>query len=274
MTDRYAVVGNPIGHSKSPWIHAAFARQTGEDLRYEALLAPLNGFVPTVREFFDAGGRGINVTVPFKEEAFRLAGALSVAAERAGAVNTLWQDDRGLIRGDNTDGIGLLRDITHNHGFPIGGARVLLLGAGGAARGVLGPLLDAGPASLVIANRTLAKAEQLRALFAEHQELNTASFDALAGQYDLIINGTSASLSDAALNLPAAVTMGSKSLAYDMVYGRQTPFLQWAAAQGARTSDGLGMLVEQAAAAFAIWRGVTPDTRPVLAQLREQLAQS
>jgi len=272
--DRYAVIGNPIAHSKSPRIHAAFAAQTGQALRYEALLAPLDGFAATVLAFRAAGGRGMNVTVPFKLEAFALAERLSPRARAAGAVNTLAFGADGIF-GDNTDGAGILRDITVNLGCPLGGRRVLLLGAGGAARGALLPLLDAAPASLTIANRSAAKAAALAAEFAGAGPLKPTGggFGELAGlHFDVVINATSASLSDAAPELPPGL-YAPGSLAYDMMYGRgDTPFLAAARRQGAAVlADGLGMLVEQAAESFALWRGVRPDTAPVLTELRAAL---
>jgi shikimate dehydrogenase len=264
MTDRYAVFGNPIAHSKSPRIHGLFARQTGQDLAYEAILAPLDGFAASVRGFAAAGGCGANVTVPFKEEAFRLATALTPRAEAAGAVNTLsFAGD--AIRGDNTDGAGLVRDIAHNLGVTIAGRRILIVGAGGAARGVILPLLEQRPAAIFVANRTAARAEQLAATF----KVEGGGFEALAGRtFDIVINATSAGLSGAVLPVPTfAFTPGC--LAYEMLYGRETPFMAQARAAGATVADGLGMLVEQAAEAFFVWRGVRPDTAPVMAALRE-----
>jgi shikimate dehydrogenase len=269
MTDRYCVFGNPIGHSKSPTIHAAFARQTGEDMSYEAVLAPLDDFVATVRRFADAGGRGANVTVPFKEEAFRLAKRRTPRAELAGAVNTLVFSPQGIL-GDNTDGVGMMHDITVNLGCPIAGKRVLLLGAGGAARGVVGPLLDARPASLVIANRTEAKTHVLAKHFKALGAVSGSDYPDLAGQlFDVVINATSASLDGTMPALPDGI-FAPGSLAYKMMYGqRDTPFEIFARNQGAHTfSDGLGMLVEQAAEAFHLWRGVRPEGIPVLAMLR------
>ena len=264
MTDRYAVVGNPIAHSKSPAIHALFAKQTGQDMEYAALLAPLDAFEAMVREFAAADGRGLNVTVPFKEQACRLADALTPRARAAGAVNTL-SLDAGRIAGDNTDGAGLVADITRTLGFGIAGKRVLLLGAGGAARGVILPLLDCGPRRLVIANRTADKA---KALAGEFQGCAGAGFAEVADTFDLVINATSAGLSNAELPLSRGV-FAPGCLAYDMVYGKATPFILQAAAAGARCADGLGMLVEQAAEAFFVWRGVRPATAPVLAALRQ-----
>jgi shikimate dehydrogenase len=262
MTDRYCVFGNPIAHSKSPRIHALFARQTGQDLAYAAILAPLDGFAAAAREFAASGGRGANVTVPFKEEAFRLATALTARAEAAGAVNTLSFSGES-IRGDNTDGAGLVRDIAHNHGFAIAGRRVLLLGAGGAARGVILPLLEQMPAGIFVANRTAAKAVQLAEAFG----VEGGGFESPAGrQFDLVINATSAGLADAALPLPDGV-FAPGCLAYEMLYGRETPFMAQARAAGATVADGLGMLVEQAAEAFFVWRGIRPDTSAILAEL-------
>jgi shikimate dehydrogenase len=262
--DRYAVFGNPVAHSRSPRIHALFAAQTGQALTYEAVLAPLDGFAASVRGFAAAGGRGANVTVPFKEEAYRLATRLSERARAAGAVNTLCFSGADVF-GDNTDGAGLVRDITGNLGQAIAGRRVLLLGAGGAARGVILPLLAEAPAALVLANRTAGKAVALAAGF---PGLAAGGFADLGGRaFDLVINATSAGLADAELPLPTGV-FAPGCLAYEMVYGRQTPFMSQAAAAGATTADGLGMLVEQAAEAFALWRGLRPDTRPVLQALR------
>ncbi|AAZ98457.1 shikimate 5-dehydrogenase [Thiobacillus denitrificans ATCC 25259] len=264
MTDRYAVFGHPIAHSKSPQIHAAFARQTGQDMCYEAILAPLEGFTESIARFAAQGGRGANVTVPFKEEAFRLADRLTPRAERAGAVNTLMFDADGIL-GDNTDGTGLVADLTGNLKRPLATRRILLVGAGGAARGVIAPLLEQAPAELVIANRTVSRAEQLAELF--DGRLRACGFDALDTPFDVVINATAASLAGELPPLPPQV-FGTGALAYDMMYGRDTPFLAFARAHGADTADGLGMLVEQAAEAFHLWRGVRPDTAPVIAALR------
>ncbi|QLC73049.1 shikimate dehydrogenase [Pseudomonas sp. LPB0260] len=270
--DRYGVFGNPIGHSKSPLIHRLFAAQTGQQLSYEALLAPLDDFAGFARAFF-VEGRGANVTVPFKEQAFQLADALSDRARRAGAVNTLMKRDDGSLLGDNTDGAGLVRDLTVNAGCELRGKRILLLGAGGAVRGVLEPLLAQQPAVLVIANRTVAKAEQLASEFADLGPLVASGFDWLDAPVDLIINGTSASLAGELPPIAPSLIAPGHTLCYDMMYARQaTAFNRWAAEHGAaRTLDGLGMLVEQAAEAFCLWRGVRPDSAPVLAELRRQL---
>lgn len=274
-TDRYAVIGNPIAHSKSPLIHAAFARQTGQSMGYDALLAPLDGFALTVEAFRASGGRGANVTVPFKLEAFDLAQTRSPRAQAAGAVNTL-RFDADAIFGDNTDGAGLVRDLAHNLGCQLANVRILLVGAGGAARGVILPLLAEQPAALALANRTASKAHALAAAvreFAEAEELEACGLEELAGQrFDLVINATAASLADEAPALPAHL-YAEGALAYDMMYGQgDTPFLRAARADGAhRLADGLGMLVEQAAESFFVWRGVRPDTGPVLAELRHAL---
>lgn len=271
--DRYGVFGNPIAHSKSPMIHRLFAAQTGEQLSYEALLAPLDDFAGFARHFFVAG-KGANVTVPFKEQAFQLADSLTARARRAGAVNTLKKRDDGSLLGDNTDGAGLVRDLTVNASFDLHGKRILLLGAGGAVRGVLEPLLAQQPAALVIANRTLAKAEQLACEFADLGPVVACGFDWIDAPVDLIVNGTSASLAGELPPLSASLIRPHHTLCYDMMYAKQpTAFNRWAAEQGAaRTLDGLGMLVEQAAEAFFLWRGVRPDSEPVLAELRRSLA--
>jgi shikimate dehydrogenase len=271
--DHYGVFGNPITHSKSPLIHRLFAAQTGQSLSYEPLLAPLEDFVGFVRAFF-VNGRGANVTVPFKEQAFRLVDQLTARAQRAGAVNTLMKLDDGRLLGDNTDGAGLVRDLTVNAGLSLTGKRILLLGAGGAVRGVLEPLLAERPAALVIANRTVAKAEQLAREFADLGPIMASGFDWLDESVDLIINGTSASLAGDVPPIAASLIQPGHTLCYDMMYAKQaTAFNAWAAAQGAaQTLDGLGMLVEQAAEAFALWRGLRPQSAPVLAHLRELLS--
>jgi len=273
MTDRYAVIGNPIAQSKSPQIHAAFARQVGHDLVYEAILAPRDGFAAAVAGFREAGGKGLNVTVPFKLDAFALATERTERAEQAGAVNTL-QFDGASALGDNTDGAGLVRDIGDRLGFALRGKRVLLMGAGGAARGVVLPLLREGPESIVIANRTVEKALALERRFATYGHVDAGDYARLAGRsFDLVINATSASLTG---ELPplAPGTFAPGSLAYDMVYGSEpTRFLVEAGRQGAaQLADGLGMLLAQAAESFLLWRGVRPDIRPVLAMLRGRQA--
>ncbi len=267
--DRYAVVGHPIAHSKSPFIHQAFAAQLQQRIDYRKIdLAPPD-FRAWVAGFFAGGGGGLNVTVPFKEEAFRMAQCLTDRARLAGAVNTLWQDAEGRIHGDTTDGVGLVADL-QREAVPLPGAKVLILGAGGAVRGVLQPLLMAGVASVTLTNRTFDKAQSLVALFPAATPIQAVPMAALAdSQWDLIINGTSAGL-NASLPPVSAAIFASGPVVYDMLYGTElTPFLQWAQAGGARhVIDGLGMLVGQAAESFAIWRGLRPDVGPVLSALR------
>jgi len=271
--DRYAVVGHPIAHSRSPQIHAAFAAQTGQRLAYDRLLAPLDGFAATVADFRAQGGRGLHVTVPFKLEAAALADTLTPRAAAAGAVNTLVFSDEGVL-GDNTDGVGLVRDLEGRLACPLAGRRVLLLGAGGAARGVVLPLLEAGVASIGVFNRTRDRARELVAAFGQAPRTSAlaALDDCPSSGIDLIINATSAGLHDSAPAVPHACLAGAQ-LAYDMVYGaRPTAFLREAGEAGcARVSDGLGMLVEQAAESFRLWRGVLPDTAPVYARLRAEI---
>ena len=274
MTDQYAVIGNPVAHSKSPAIHAEFARQTGQDLAYSTLFAPLDGFVATVMAFRDGGGKGLNVTLPFKHEAWRLAGELDALARQAGAVNTL-KFGNGKITGFNTDGIGLVRDLQKNLSCELKGTDILLMGAGGASYGVVEPLLRERPRRLVIANRTTDKAHALGAHFDSLRTLaeaglSASSYDALAGsRFDLIINATSAGLANAMPPLPPDI-LTADALAYDMVYGVATPFLQYAKEKGVRVADGTGMLVEQAAESFFIWRGVRPQTAGVIALLKKR----
>lgn len=271
--DHYVVFGNPIGHSKSPLIHRLFAEQTGEQLEYETLLAPLDDFTGTAQAFFKKGS-GANVTVPFKEQAFRLADSLTERAQRAGAVNTLRKGLDGRLLGDNTDGAGLVRDLTVNAGVSLQGKRILLLGAGGAVRGALEPLLAEKPAVLVIANRTVEKAEQLAHLFEDLGPVFASGFDWLEEPVDVIINATSASLAGELPPISPSLIQPGHTVCYDMMYGKEpTPFCRWATEHGAAQSlDGLGMLAEQAAEAFYLWRGVRPDTAPVLSELRRQLA--
>jgi len=274
--DRYAVLGNPVAHSQSPFIHAAFARQTGEPVAYERVLCPLDGFEAAVRAFQAEGGRGCNVTVPFKFDAPRLARHCSERAQLAEAANVLRFDVDGWSA-DNTDGIGLLRDIEQGAARPLRGQRVLLVGAGGAGAGVLGPLLEAGPARLRVLNRRVERAQALvqrhRPLAAEHGvDLSAAGLDDPGGVYDVVINASASSLHGQALPLPASV-LAPAALAVDLMYGPPARgFLDWAATAGAQGRDGLGMLVEQAAEAFWFWRGVRPRTAPVLQALRDRLA--
>jgi shikimate dehydrogenase len=270
MRDRYAVLGNPVAHSKSPRIHTLFAEQTGQDIEYSRILVEPGGFSAAVAEFVDRGGKGVNITVPFKEAAWRLAHTRSQRAEHAGAVNTLVLDRNGQHFGDNTDGIGLVRDLRNNHGARLQDKRILLLGAGGAARGVIEPLLQERPALLVIANRTAEKAVNLARHFCSLGHTEGCGLPDVAGQrFDIIINATAASLSDAVPDIdPGVIT--AQSWCYDMMYGKEmTTFMQWADSHGAGTvMDGLGMLVEQAAESFYLWRKVRPDSTPVIATLR------
>jgi len=276
LTDRYAVIGHPVAHSRSPRIHALFAQSVGHAIEYGLILGEPRHFREAVDRFRAAGGRGVNVTVPFKLDAFELASERTGRATQAGAVNTLAFDGARVI-GDNTDGAGLVRDIVRNRGFAIAGKRVLLMGAGGAARGVVLPLLDEQPASLAIANRTAAKAQALAERFATHAiGVRGGGYDAFASErFDLVINATSASL---ARQLPALPehAFAPEALAYDMVYGEAArPFLMHALGLGASAAaDGLGMLVEQAAESFWLWRGVRPPTAPVLERLRADLARA
>jgi len=272
MTDRYAVMGNPIAHSKSPRIHALFAQQTHQDLSYEALFVPLDGFAAAVAEFRAAGGKGLNVTVPFKQEAWSLKVEHTGRARRAGAVNTLWFRDDGTTLADTTDGVGLVRDLTDNHHITLAAKQILILGAGGAVRGVVEPILAEHPTRVVIANRTPGKARELAVLFGEMGAIHGCGFDSLAGQqFDLVINGTAASLEGEVPPLPDDLLADNASC-YDMMYGAtRTPFQRWATAHGvAQALDGLGMLVEQAAEAFTIWRGVRPQTATVVVAVRQE----
>ncbi|GHC16297.1 shikimate dehydrogenase [Aidingimonas halophila] len=267
MTERYCVFGHPVGHSRSPSIHSAFAAQHGATIDYTAIEAPLDDFAGAWQAFTNTGGVGANVTVPFKEEAFRLADTLSERAKRAGAVNTLSLTSAGTTQGDTTDGVGLVRDLEH-HGVALKDSHVLILGAGGAVRGVLEPILATGPASVLIANRTAMKARALAADFQDMGSVEGGGFDTVSGAYDLVINGTSASLAGDLPPLPDSL-FASNGTAYDMMYGAEpTVFLQWARERSARTLDGLGMLVEQAAESYYLWRGKHPDTRAVLEALR------
>ncbi len=272
--DKYVVAGNPVEHSQSPFIHGEFARQTGQAMEYGRLTVPLDGFVGAIRALAEGGARGCNITVPFKFQAFELAARRTPRAELAEAANVLRFDAAGWL-GDNTDGVGLVNDIERNAEVPLAGARVLLIGAGGAAAGALGPLLAAGPAEIVLANRTLAKAN---ALVARHRAaasrtlLSAATLDHCGRDFDIVINASASSLQGAAVPV-SPVTLAPGALALDMMYGAAAaPFLTWADEHGARGRDGLGMLVEQAAAAFELWRGVRPATAPVLAALRERMA--
>ncbi len=271
--DRYAVFGHPISHSKSPRIHALFAQQTGEGVDYTAQDVSAERFAGQLREFVDGGGKGLSCTVPLKELAWRVADENSGRADRAKAVNTLVVGRDGRLYGDNTDGAGLLRDLTVNLGVSFVGREVLLLGAGGASRGILGPLLDGKPHRLVIANRTLAKAETLVGEFSGLGPVSAVSFDSLAGHsFDLILNATAASLSGDLPPLPVGI-LSRGGVCYDLAYGSQpTPFVRWGQDAGAGLSaDGIGMLVEQAAEAFFLWRGKRPQTRDVIELLKAEI---
>ncbi len=274
---RYAVIGNPVAHSRSPAIHAAFARETGQSLTYERLLCPMDGFEDAVRRFAAEGGHGCNVTVPFKFDTLRLAAHCSERAQRAGAGNVLRFDPDGGWFADNTDGVGLVRDIEANAGFAIAGQRVLLVGAGGAGAGVLGPLLERRPALIVVANRTAGKARSLVASHAAWARQHGAALDAVpldqpGSAYDIVLNASATSLQGQASPVPASV-LAPGALALDLMYGPAAePFLAWARGAGAVPRDGLGMLVEQAAEAFFVWRGVRPSTAPVLQLLRDEIA--
>jgi len=273
MTDRYAVFGNPINHSKSPEIHKAFAQNTNQDLTYEAICVPTDQFEHYVTDFLSGNGRGLNITIPFKQEAWALSQELSPRAALAGAVNTLYRNADGALCGDNTDGIGMVRDIIRNHGGQIAGKKVLILGAGGAVRGVLQPVLEEKPSRLVIANRTEAKAHELASLVSDFGNVSGCGYDTLAEEcFDLVINGTAASLQGEVPPIPEQA-LAEGVWCYDMMYAAQpTAFCLWAAEQGAeKVMDGLGMLVEQAAASFQIWRGVEPDSKKVINKIRQAL---
>lgn len=272
--DHYAVMGNPISHSRSPQIHEQFAKQTDQNLIYQAIESPLDQFPKMVEQFRAEGGLGLNVTVPFKQEAWDMSAQRSEIAERAGAVNTLCFEEDGTITGHNTDGLGLVRDIIHNYDQTIEGKRVLILGAGGAVRGVLEPLLNENPASCVIANRTVSKAEELAELFSdlasEQGLVEAKKYSDLDGlEFDLIINGTSASLDGKLPPLPDNL-LAKNAMCYDMMYSKEpTAFVNWGVEQGATFSvDGLGMLIEQAAESFYLWRGVRPETNSVISLFR------
>lgn len=270
MLDLYAVIGNPVSHSKSPSIHSAFALQTNQAMEYIALLSPIDGFKTTVENFRQQGGKGLNVTVPFKLEAYQLSTRLTERARIAQAVNTLKFEGNEVL-GDNTDGVGLVRDIELNLLIPIAAKRVLLLGAGGAARGVILPLLQKEPALLAIANRTIDKAKTLQEQFMTYGNIVAGDFLQFSEeQFDIIINATSASLHNELPDIPSR-TFTRAGLAYDMMYNQEelTPFLKFAQQHGARQlADGIGMLVEQAAESFFVWRNVKPQTKPVIAMLK------
>ncbi len=272
MTERYAVFGNPIKHSKSPQIHQLFAEQTGQDMVYTKELVAEDQFTQAASAFFSEQGKGLNITVPFKLDAYHFAGQLSIRARQAGAVNTLILQSDGSVLGENTDGIGLVRDLKQNLHWLIKGKKVLMLGAGGAVRGVLGPLLKEEPAELCIANRTVEKAQLLAKSFSENGKIHACGFGELQSNvFDLVINGTSASLSQDLPPLPDQL-LTTGACCYDMMYGAEkTVFLQWAEQRGAAVADGLGMLVEQATESFFLWRGLQPETAPVIDAIRATL---
>lgn len=273
MTDLYAVIGNPIGHSRSPRIQRAFALATQQDMTYEAILSPLDGFRQVVTDFFAADeGKGLNITLPFKEQAYELSEVKSHRATQAGAVNTLMKGKDGRLYGDNTDGVGLVRDMTHNLGWTLEGKRILVVGAGGAVRGVLGTLLAQNPSQLWVANRTYSKAQNLANIFRAYGNIDALRFDEIAAQsVDIIINGSSSSLKGELPPLAEGI-LAQGACAYDMAYGKvELPFLVWAKAQQATLSDGLGMLVEQAAESFFIWREIRVESVSLLAELRDEL---
>ena len=269
--DQYAVFGNPISQSKSPPIHTEFTRQTSQSLEYSAQLVEVGGFDTAADAFFGAGGKGLNITTPFKGDAYSYANTLTARARRAGAVNTLALQEDGSILGDTTDGVGLVRDMTQNLGWSIEDKKVLILGAGGAVRGVLEPLLAANPQSVTIANRTASKAKSLARGFAPLGRTSGRGLDKLNERFDLVINGTSVNLSKESMGLPTEI-ISAKSCVYDMAYGAEhTAFIQWAESLEAQTSDGLGMLVCQAAESFRIWRGTLPETESLIAELRAEM---
>lgn len=271
--DQYGVMGNPITHSKSPQIHTMFAQQTGQRLEYNAIHVDLGGFDQAVGNFDASGGKGLNITVPFKQDAFALVDEVSDRAKRAGAVNTItFRNDKRL--GDNTDGVGLVNDLMHNHQMTLQGKRILLMGAGGAARGVLAPVLACHPKILVIANRTPDKAVALAQVFVDLGKVSGCGYHELGEQqFDIVINATAASLQGELPPLPDNL-LAENSACYDMMYGKTTPFMQWANEHGAQQIlDGLGMLVEQAAESFYLWRGVRPKTAPVIAALRQRVTE-
>jgi shikimate dehydrogenase len=264
-------MGNPVRHSKSPQIHAAFARQTGQNIHYHAILVAEGKFPDALAAFQAQGGKGLNITVPFKHDAWEVADHLSEKAKRAHAVNTLWFDNNGKRHGDTTDGVGLIRDLVNNHGISLAGETVLVLGAGGAVRGILDPLFDQNPARVVIVNRTLTRAEGLADAFSDRGVVTACSYEDLSGQqFRFVINGTAASLHGEVPPLPDDL-LGKDAFCYDLMYANtDTVFIEWAQSHGTvRAHDGLGMLVEQAAESFFIWRGIRPETAPVIDMLRK-----
>ncbi len=266
----YAVFGNPIKHSKSPQIHSLFAKQKGIELNYQAIEVPIGQFSEYLNLFASQKGKGLNITVPFKEDAFALCNTLTERARLSGSVNTIWFDDKSIIHGDTTDGKGLINDLTINNALDLYNKSILVLGAGGSVRAILKPLCELKPKNIVIANRTVSKAEQLAKIFSDHGNLQSSSYEELSSPFDLIINGTSLSLNGKLPSISES-TIDSRTSCYDLMYSdTETIFMKWAEKQGAsKVIDGLGMLVEQAAESFMIWHGVMPDTTPVIKMLRE-----
>lgn len=269
--DNYCVMGNPVAHSKSPLIHSSFAEQTSQNIHYQSILVQEGDFKIALAQFIQQGGKGLNITVPFKGDAWQASRAnCTDRANKAQAVNTIWFGPQGECHGDNTDGIGLVRDLTINHQVTLAGTNILILGAGGAVRGILAPVIDEKPESIVIANRTLAKAKQLQELFSYMGNVLACNYKDLSGQtFDVIINGTSASLQNELPPIPDDLPVNG-SCCYDMMYSdKDTPFVTWAMqSHAAKAIDGLGMLVEQAAESFYLWRGIKPDAQPVIKMLR------
>jgi len=268
--NKYAVIGNPIQHSLSPTIHAQFAKQIGLSMSYEKILAPLDGFSITAKNFVSSGALGFNITVPFKVQAYDLVDEFTLNAKTAGAVNTI-KVENDTLYGENTDGIGLVNDLCNNLQQSIRGKDILILGAGGATQGILLSLLECHPERILVANRTKSRSLKLASNYSEYGKVCGFGLDQIkAKPVDIIINATSASLEDKILEIPAAVATGA--LCYDLMYGRQTPFMQWAKENSAlEVADGLGMLVEQAASAFSFWHGITPETKEVIKSLRETI---
>lgn len=269
-TDNYCLAGNPVSHSKSPLIHSAFAEQTGQDLFFQLICVERDRFSDFLNEFRSLGGKGLNITLPFKEEAWQLSDRLTPRAESARAVNTIKITAEGQYFGDNTDGTGLVNDLLHNHNVAVSGANILILGAGGAARGAILPILSEQPAGVVIANRTVSKAQELAECFASEGNISACGYPDLSGRlFNIVINATSASLQGIVPPLPDGI-LAADACCYDMMYSdKDTVFVSWARQHGAGKSlDGVGMLVEQAAESFYLWRGVRPDTAPVLAMMR------
>lgn len=270
MIDRYAVMGNPVAHSKSPFIHLEFAKQTHQHIRYTKIEVPIDKFEQHVKLFHLENGKGLNITVPFKQQAFELVTDCSDRARVAKAVNTIKFLENGQLYGDNTDGIGFIRDLSAHHHFSLQDRTILLLGAGGAVRGIIQPILQQHPKQLIIANRTLITAQELAKEFSHLADVEAISINAIKGNFDLIINGTSLSLNQGDIPFDRSI-LSKKTFCYDLMYGQKlTPFLKWAVSNGAsRVTDGIGMLVEQAAESFFIWRGVRPETKKIIDMLKQ-----